>query len=162
MTVQVSSRRLSYFSCLPNRHTSSFMSILGQGINHSSIHNLPSTKTHTPFSVIHAFNNLLSSQCIYIYIYIIKRARESSKSFFPSLFCSILEPTPLLWLFILSASFTSLWMLDQSLLVMTLSVSGLFQTSQPWSLPTWFVSAARTFTILLAHFSSLLIMSSLG
>ena len=94
MAVQVFSRSLSYFSCLPNRHMSSFMSILGQGINHSSIHNLPSANTHIPFSVIHAFNNLLFSQCIYIYIYIyiIKRARESNKSFSPLCFVPSWNP----------------------------------------------------------------------
>ena len=81
MIVQLSSRRLSYFSCLPNRHMSSFMSILGQGINHSSIHNLPSAKTHIPFSVIHAFNNLLFSQCINIYVYIIKRKERAARVF---------------------------------------------------------------------------------
>ena len=37
-----------------------------------------------------------------------------------------------------------------------------FQTSQPWSLPTWFVSAARKFTVSLAPFSLLLILSSSG
>ena len=52
----------------------------------------------------------------------------------------------------LSASFTSPWMLDQSFLVMTLSVSGPFQTYQPWSLSTWFVSATRNFIVLLAPF----------
>ena len=82
MTVQVSSRRLSYFfSCLPNRHTSSFMSILGQGINYSSIHNLLEANTHIPFPVIHAFNNILFSQCINIYVYIIKRQERAARVF---------------------------------------------------------------------------------
>ena len=141
MTIQVSSRRLSYFSCLPNRQMSSFMSILGQGINYSNIHNLLSSSTHIPFSVMHAFNNLLFS--LYIYIYNQKRKERAARVF------------PLFVLFHPRAYTTAVafhdlslfhfpWMLDQSLLVMTLSVFSLFHTSKPWSLSTWFVSAART------------------
>ena len=76
---------------------------------------------------------------IYTYIYIIKKRKEGAKRFFPLfvLFHSRTHTTTVV--FMLLASFTSLWMLDQPFLAMTLSVSGLFQTSQPWSLSTWFV-----------------------
>ena len=83
MTVQVLSRILSYFSCIPNRHTSSFMSILGHGINYSIIHNLLSANTHIPFPVIHALNNILFFT-MHIYIYI---SRGRSKIFSP--LCSV-------------------------------------------------------------------------
>ena len=84
MKIQASSRRLSYFSCLPNRHMSSFMSILGQGIDYSSHSQFTLSKyTHSISSHTCIQQSFVFTMHIYIYIYIYnQKERERNKSFF--------------------------------------------------------------------------------
>ena len=72
---------------------SSFMSIPGQGINYSSIHKFTLSK-YTHFILNHTCiqQSFVFTMCTYIYVYIIKRARESSKSFSPLYFVPSWNP----------------------------------------------------------------------
>ena len=98
MTIQASSRRLSYFSCLPPTCTwAHSCPFLGRELTYSSIHKFTLSKYTHSISIIHALNNPLFSQCInththtHIYIYN-QKERGSSKSFSPLYFVSSWNP----------------------------------------------------------------------